>query len=120
MPQIAPRCHAMPSAEASEDSLAELMSSYPCYAFVANAECTAARALFRGRWNWSDVRNYLVGKVATIVVNDERASGFLRYRLYGWDAGCLAEVEVYFARGDGRTSFWCQTDEVAGQLGLAA
>jgi hypothetical protein len=58
-----------------------------------------------------------------IVVNDERASGFIRFRLYGMDEGCpvsVAEIEVYFARGEGRTSFWCQMDEVAGALSLAA
>lgn len=103
--------------------LAELMERYPCYAFVSNEEQTAARALFRGRWTYEAVSRYLTAEPTMVMMNDERASGFMRFRLYGMDNGCptcLAEIEVYFARGEGRTSFWCQTDEIAGTLTLAA
>lgn len=108
---------------APETLLAQLMANYPCYAFVANDERTAPKALFRGRWTWEAVSTHLSDDIHMIVVNDERASGFIRFRLYGMDEGCpvsLAEIEVYFARGEGRTSFWCQMDEVAGALSLAA
>lgn len=103
--------------------LSELLASHPCYAFVANTERDGARALFRGRWRWEDVAPYVTAPVSTIVVNDERASGFMRFRLYGVIDGCpdcLGEIEVYFARGDGRTSFWCETRELDGALRLAA
>lgn len=106
-----------------ESLLAELMERYPCYAFVANEDQTAARALFRGRWTYEAVSRYLTSQPTMIMMNDERASGFMRFRLYGMDGDCptcLAEIEVYFARGEGRTSFWCQTDELAGTLALAA
>lgn len=104
-------------------SLEALMAQYPCYAFVANEEQTGARALFRGRWRLEQVAPYLTGEVTTIAVNDERASGFMRFRFYGTQQGCpvcLAEIEIYFARGDARTSFWCQTQADTGALGLAA
>lgn len=103
--------------------LADLMAKHPCYAFVANAERTGARALFRGRWRWEDVQAYLTSPATTIVMNDERASGYLSFRLYSMADGypdCLAEIEVYFARGDGRTVFWCETRESDGALSLAA
>lgn len=106
-----------------EALLAQLMASYPCYAFVANHDQTAARALFRGRWTYEAVSTYMTGAPTTIVMNDERASGFMRFRLYTLQDDCpvcLAEIEIYFARGEGRTSFWCQMDEQAGALGLAA
>lgn len=103
--------------------LAELMGRYPCYAFVANAERTGAKAMFRGVWAWADVAKHLAAEPTMTVVADERASGFVRYRLYGkvdGVPGCLAEVELYFNRGEGRTTFWCHTDAAAGAVRMAA
>lgn len=103
--------------------LAELMAAYPCYAYVRNAEGAGARALFRGRWSWETVSSHLAGDVTSVVCDDERVSGYMRFRLYGTTdgtPGCLAEIEVYFARGDGRTTFWCEAGEAHGQLSLAA
>jgi hypothetical protein len=113
----------LPSIQADSASLQELMANYPCYAFVPNEDQSGARALFRGRWRLDQVAPYLKGEVKTMIVNDERASGFKRFRLYGLQDDCpvcLAEIEIYFARGDGRTSFWCQTEAETGALGLAA
>ena len=104
------------------ETLARLMASYPCYAFVMNDECTGAKAMFRGRWTWEAVESYLNARPTTVVISDERASGFTRYRLYATSNGCpvcLAEIEVYFARQE-RTSFWCETGTQAGALSLAA
>ena len=103
--------------------LADLMATYPCYAYVRNAERTGASAVFRGRWGWDAVAPHLASPVVAIVVDDERASGYMRFRLYGAAdtlPGCLAEIEVYFARGTGRTTFWCEAGEAQGLLGLAA
>ena len=103
--------------------LADLLAQHPCYAYVLNAERTGARALFRGRWTWEAIEGQLDGVPSTVVVDDERPSGYVRYRLYGMAGGvpgCLAEIEVYFARGEGRTSFWCEAGDAHGALGLAA
>ena len=113
----------MPQQASPETMLNELMSNHPCYAYVANSERTAPKALFRGRWTWETVSAHLTETPTHIVMTDERASGFVRFRLYGTEEGfpvCIAEIEVYFARGEGRTSFWCQMDEAAGALSLAA
>lgn len=99
--------------------MVQLMAVYPCYAYVRDLDRPDARALFRGRWNWTTVSEHLAGEATRVVVDDERASGYMRYRLYG-AAGCLAEIEVYFSRGDGRTSFWCAADAAGGRLALAA
>jgi len=77
------------------------------------------RELFRGQWAWEAVAEYLGGQPTRVVVDDERASGYMRYRLYGQVDGCptcLAEIEVYLARGRQEKQFWCK----AGALGLAA
>ena len=104
-------------------SIAEQMSQYAAYAFVADAEGLAPKALFRGRVEWASVEALLAAEPETIVETDERAAGFTRYRLYGTVGEmplCLAEIEIYFARGEGRTTFWCKTDAQAGALSLAA
>lgn len=103
--------------------LAELMAAYPCYAYLRDLEPAGVRALFRGRWGWDVVGAHMAGEATRVVIDDERASGFLRFRLYGHVDGlfgCLAEVEVYFARGAERTSFWCAADATGGRLALAA
>ncbi|MEB3196504.1 MAG: hypothetical protein VKP62_04800 [Candidatus Sericytochromatia bacterium] len=113
----------LPTTAETMDELARLMASYPCYAYVGNAERTGARALFRGRWRWEDVRAQLAQQPTTVVLDDERASGYTRYRLYAVGEGgplCLAEVEIYFARGEGRTTFWCEAGDAEGRLALAA
>lgn len=103
--------------------LTELMASYPCYVYVANRECGGAKALFRGRWEWLDVAAHVRQAPARVVLDDERASGFARFRLYGddpeWPAA-LAEIEVYFNRGHLASSFWCEAGGESGALGLAA
>jgi hypothetical protein len=103
--------------------LAELMATYPCYAYVRDTDRADARALFRGRWRWEAVSEHLAGEATHVVVDDERASGYQRFRLYGTVdgvPGCLAEIEIYFSRGSGRTSFWCAADDAGGRLALAA
>lgn len=110
-------------AQAPLAQLAELMAKYPCYAYLRDLEPSGVRALFRGRWRWETVGEHLAGEPTEVVIDDERASGFMRFRLYGTvdDVfGCLAEIEVYFARGEGRTSFWCAADAAGGRLALAA
>lgn len=110
------------SFRAQEAMLAELMSHYSSYAYVANEDQTGAKAVFRGRWTWEAVAAQLESPATTIVINDERASGFMRFRLYTLSGDCpmcLAEIEIYFAR-EGRTYFWCQSDETAGAYSLAA
>lgn len=105
------------------EQLAQLMAAYPCYAYVRDFDPAGARALFRGRWEWETVAEHLAGEPTTVVIDNERASGYTRFRLYGsvdGVPGCLAEIEVYFARGDGRTSFWCAAGEAGGRLALAA
>lgn len=109
------------SMNASLDSLRRMMASYHSYAFVANEEM-GAKALFRGRWTWETVSKHLSASVTTVVISDERASGFVRYRLYGMLDGCpvcLAEIEVYLSR-QMRTTFWCGVNEASGNLALAA
>jgi hypothetical protein len=104
------------------EQLVRMMEGYPCYAFVTNEECTGAKAMFRGRWTWEAVAAYLDVQPTAVVIDDERASGFQRYRLYASVDGCptcLAEIEVYFAR-EVRSRFWCRTGSDAGSLGLAA
>lgn len=104
-------------------NIADLMSQYAAYAFVADAEGLTPKALFRGRVSWAEVEALLAAAPETIVETDERAAGFTRFRLYGTVEGmplCLAEIEIYFARGEGRTTFWCKTEAQAGALTLAA
>jgi hypothetical protein len=104
-------------------SLATLMATYPCYAYVGNADGTGARALFRGRWDWDVVSAHLPAEAHKAVVDDERASGYIRFRLYHLGEqgpACVAEVEVYFARGAGRTTFWCEAGDARGALAMAA
>ena len=114
--------HMPRSLRAQEALLADLMSHYSCYAFVSNEDQTEAKAVFRGRWTYEAVAAYFEAAPTTILINDERASGFMRFRLYTLSGDvpmCLAEIEIYFAR-EGRTYFWCQTDETAGAYSLAA
>ncbi|MEB3329956.1 MAG: hypothetical protein VKQ33_12050 [Candidatus Sericytochromatia bacterium] len=111
-----------PAHEAAR-SLAALMATYPCYAYVGKADGTGARALFRGRWDWDQVAAYLPAEPHKAVVDDERASGYLRCRLYHvGDLGpvCVAEIEVYLARGGRRTTFWCEAEDARGALAMAA
>ena len=103
--------------------LGRMMDGYPCYAFISNEDATAAKALFRGRWSWDTVAAYLNAQPTTVTVTDERASGFMRFRLYATQNAlpvCLAEIEVYLARGRQEKQFWCKTAQRAGHLGLAA
>ncbi|MDB5101986.1 MAG: hypothetical protein JWM80_6407 [Cyanobacteria bacterium RYN_339] len=105
------------------EQLVKMMDGYPCYAFVVNEDCTGAKALFRGQWSWEAVAEYLGAQPTAVVMDDERASGYVRYRLYAQVDGCpscLAEIEVYFARGRVEKQFWCKTAQRAGALSLAA
>ncbi|MEB3285784.1 MAG: hypothetical protein VKN33_10905 [Candidatus Sericytochromatia bacterium] len=111
-----------PATEATR-SLATLMANYPCYAYIGNVDHTGARALFRGRWDWDVVRQHLFGEPTAVIIDDERASGYMRFRLYQTGEGgpvCLAEIEVYFSRGSARKSFWCEAGDAEGRLALAA
>lgn len=113
----------MQSAAEATRTIATLMANYPCYAYVGNADGTGARALFRGRWDWDVVSAHLPAEAHKAVIDDERASGYTRFRLYhvGEDGpACIAEVEIYFARGAGRTSFWCEAGEAHGALAMVA
>jgi hypothetical protein len=111
-----------PAADAMR-SLTTLMANYPCYAYVGNADRTGARALFRGRWDWEVVQEHLSADPSAVVIDDERASGFMRFRLYHTGENgpaCIAEIEIYFSRGSGRTTFWCEAGDAEGRLALAA
>jgi hypothetical protein len=99
------------------------MAAYPCYAYVRNVDDADARALFRGRWSWETVSAHLAGDATLVVVDDERASGYTRFRLYGevdgYPAG-LAEIEVYFSRGNYRTTFWSAAGQAHAELSKVA
>ncbi len=104
--------------------LSRLMAAYASYVFVTNEEGVGARAMFRGRWQWRAVEKHLDTAPKWMVVVNERASGFVRYRLYGADqlaTRCLAEVEIYFSYGhEQQQCFWYRELAAGGAMGYAA